>query len=216
MQTPQIAVPIPPTPPAVPVPAVVGVQQSLDVLQIQAAQLQAQAKALEGQRRVMSEQMRHRGTQVQAVIAPALAQVDARMAETQARLAEVRAELAAHQGGPRTIVVGGPFGGFGGSPRNGFDPDLAAGLMFAFIFAVLMPISIAIAKRIWRGRTVPVTPRVDEIAPRLDRLEQAVDAIAIEIERVAEGQRFVTKVMAERLPPNLPPANGVASSASMS
>ena len=36
------------------------------------------------------------------------------------------------------------------------------------------------------------------IAPRLDRLEQAVDAIAIEVERIAEGQRFVTKVMAER------------------
>ena len=39
----------------------------------------------------------------------------------------------------------------------------------------------------------------DVIAPRLDRLEQAVDAvIAIEIERIAEGQRFVTKVMTER------------------
>ncbi len=36
------------------------------------------------------------------------------------------------------------------------------------------------------------------IAPRLDRLEQAVEAIAIEVERVAEGQRFVTKVFAER------------------
>ena len=41
-------------------------------------------------------------------------------------------------------------------------------------------------------------PTADVIAPRLDRLEQAVDAIAIEIERIAEGQRFVTKVMTER------------------
>ena len=44
----------------------------------------------------------------------------------------------------------------------------------------------------------------DMITPRLDRLEQAVDAIAIEIERIAEGQRFVTKVMADRAAP--PPA----------
>ena len=33
---------------------------------------------------------------------------------------------------------------------------------------------------------------------RLERLEQSVDAIAIEVERVAEGQRFVTKVLADR------------------
>jgi hypothetical protein len=34
------------------------------------------------------------------------------------------------------------------------------------------------------------------IAPRLERLEQAVDAVSIEIERIAEGQRFLTKVLA--------------------
>ena len=33
---------------------------------------------------------------------------------------------------------------------------------------------------------------------RMERLEQAVDAVAIEIERVAESQRFVAKVLVER------------------
>jgi hypothetical protein len=33
---------------------------------------------------------------------------------------------------------------------------------------------------------------------RMDRLEQAVDAIALELERVGEGQRFVTKILSER------------------
>jgi hypothetical protein len=32
---------------------------------------------------------------------------------------------------------------------------------------------------------------------RLTRLEQATDAIAIEVERVAEGQRYLTKVLAQ-------------------
>lgn len=32
---------------------------------------------------------------------------------------------------------------------------------------------------------------------RLQRLEQAVDAIAIEIERISEAQRFQTKLLAE-------------------
>lgn len=33
---------------------------------------------------------------------------------------------------------------------------------------------------------------------RLARLEQAVDAIAVEIERISEGQRFTTKLLADR------------------
>jgi hypothetical protein len=33
---------------------------------------------------------------------------------------------------------------------------------------------------------------------RMRRLEQAIDAIAVELERIGEGQRFVTKVLAER------------------
>lgn len=31
-----------------------------------------------------------------------------------------------------------------------------------------------------------------------DRLEQAVETIGIEIERIAEGQRFLTKLLSER------------------
>jgi hypothetical protein len=36
---------------------------------------------------------------------------------------------------------------------------------------------------------------------RLERIEQAVDAIAIEVERIAEGQRFLTKLQADRTEP---------------
>jgi hypothetical protein len=36
---------------------------------------------------------------------------------------------------------------------------------------------------------------------RLERVEQAVESIAIEMERVSEGQRFVTKLLIERAPP---------------
>ena len=34
---------------------------------------------------------------------------------------------------------------------------------------------------------------------RLERIEQAVDAIAIEVERISEAQRFATKLLAERI-----------------
>ena len=40
-----------------------------------------------------------------------------------------------------------------------------------------------------------------EIEARLERIEQAVDAVALEMERIGEGQRFVTKLLAERPTP---------------
>jgi hypothetical protein len=33
---------------------------------------------------------------------------------------------------------------------------------------------------------------------RMSRLEQAVEAIALEVERISEGQRFTTKLLSER------------------
>ena len=38
------------------------------------------------------------------------------------------------------------------------------------------------------------------IESRLARIEQAVDAIAVEAERISEGQRFTTKLLSERTP----------------
>ena len=44
-------------------------------------------------------------------------------------------------------------------------------------------------------------PRIPgEVSQRLERMEQAIDAIAVEVERISEGQRFVTKLLAERSP----------------
>ncbi len=42
--------------------------------------------------------------------------------------------------------------------------------------------------------------RLDVIEARLARMEGAIESVAIEIERVAEGQRFTAKLLAERAP----------------
>jgi hypothetical protein len=72
------------------------------------------------------------------------------------------------------------------------------------------------ARMLWRAgsrakqRTVP---SVDDA--RLERLEAAVDAIAIEVERISESQRFTVGLLSERLPPRsdlvgeLPPATAM-------
>lgn len=98
------------------------------------------------------------------------------------------------------------------------DSDAIAGITITFILAVLMPISIGITRRLLRRSPKDAgMPTADVLTPRLDRLEQSVDAIAIEIERIAEGQRFVTKVMADRAAPaparTAPPAAEAAPNA---
>ena len=44
----------------------------------------------------------------------------------------------------------------------------------------------------------------EEFTDRLRNLEQSVDAVAIEIERIGEGQRFMTRVMSDRAADPLP------------
>lgn len=60
-------------------------------------------------------------------------------------------------------------------------------------------IAMAIAKIVTsrRRKDLPdsATSRIEE---RLERMEQAIDAMATEVERVSEGQRFTSKLLAER------------------
>lgn len=51
----------------------------------------------------------------------------------------------------------------------------------------------------------------EEADPRLERLEQSLDAIGLEVERLGEAQRFAAKLVAERVdiaPPKAPRDSG--------
>ena len=41
-------------------------------------------------------------------------------------------------------------------------------------------------------------PRADDSELRLARIENAVEAMAVEVERISEGQRFTTRLLSER------------------
>jgi hypothetical protein len=58
------------------------------------------------------------------------------------------------------------------------------------------PVAKAYARRLDREPREPSVP--PELQSRLERMEQALDSIAIEVERISEGQRFTTKLLAER------------------
>lgn len=61
------------------------------------------------------------------------------------------------------------------------------------------PIARAIARKIERGPGSGATSSLpNDIGDRLERMEQAIDAIAVEVERISEGQRFTSKLLAAR------------------
>jgi len=65
------------------------------------------------------------------------------------------------------------------------------------LITVGRPIARAWARRLERG--VDRTPTLDgEARARLERMEQAIEAMALEVERIAEGQRFTSKLLAAR------------------
>jgi TolA-binding protein len=82
--------------------------------------------------------------------------------------------------------------------------DNEVGALAIVSIFVLFPIVIAIARKIWRQSNAPATHRNDDTSQQLRQMQQSIDAMAIEIERISEGQRFVTKVLAEREKATLP------------
>jgi hypothetical protein len=75
------------------------------------------------------------------------------------------------------------------------------------LIALGVPIIRAISRRWETGSSVPTLP--SDLTHRLERIEQAVEAVAIEVERMAEAQRFTAKLMVEQrsLPPGEPAAS---------
>ena len=66
-----------------------------------------------------------------------------------------------------------------------------------FMIVVFLPLSIAFARRIWRRSAAAVAAFPREIGERLLRMEQALEATAVEVERIGEGQRFLTRLFTE-------------------
>lgn len=74
-------------------------------------------------------------------------------------------------------------------------------MVVVFTLFVLCPIALSISRYFWKRGSMPrQSPHGVENTQRLERMEHAIDSIAIEVERVSEGQRFVTRLMAEAKP----------------
>jgi len=81
-------------------------------------------------------------------------------------------------------------------PQQAVDISIAFFLTMALII-IGLPVARAFARRMDRksGGTAQIP---SEVTAQLGHLSQAVDAIAVEVERISEGQRFTTRLLSEQ------------------
>jgi hypothetical protein len=69
------------------------------------------------------------------------------------------------------------------------------GMATAIILVIGVPLVRAYARKMEADSKNPRLPA--EVTDRLERMEQALDSVALEVERISEGQRFTTKLLSE-------------------
>ena len=127
--------------------------------------------------------------------------LEARLKVLDARIVQIEQEIAANgralAGAPLALAAAeateeevryGPF-----------TSGQLTGITIVGTLTVLMPLAIAAARAMLiRARQPKMTPEMLEATRRMERMEQAIDAVAVEVERISEGQRFVTQLMAAK------------------
>jgi hypothetical protein len=143
-------------------------------------------------RRDLAEQVRSADGATKAGLEQRIAVLDERIVQLESDIAETGRQLTGAPAGFLTSTrENGVFGGFSSGEV------LAGGIVFTIF--VLAPLAVGASRMMWKyAAASPVRSVIPpETAGRLERIEQAVEAIAIEVERVSEGQRFVTRLMSE-------------------
>jgi septal ring factor EnvC (AmiA/AmiB activator) len=155
-------------------------------------ELNSQRNELQNTRRGVSEQLRNPmvGGPDRKGLEQQITSIDAQITALDKQVAAANDRVASAALVPGAVV----------EPRHERnDPPEAMFVMGGlFMVFVLFPLSVAFALRVLRRGRTTMTALPKEIFERFTRLDQAMDAMAVEIERIGEGQRFVTRVMGER------------------
>jgi hypothetical protein len=208
MRAPYQKTPTPPTPPPPPggtfvvrsgdlAPAGAPMsRQELAALQSRRSELNGQLEGAVRQRRQISGELRRADGTDKAGLESRLTVVDARITRLEGELDQVNEQIASTAATRAMALV--PPRDAGPNFRGNIRPEP---ILFAFIFFVMGPIALSISRLIWKRGSMRTQPVVaSDSSQRLERMEQAIDSIAIEVERVSEGQRFVTRLLSERTP----------------
>ena len=210
--------PTPPTPPVPPIPPTIittgadgatiirlagapTTTREVDALRRRGSELSRQLNSVNGRRDRLARQLEDASGSNKAGIEARITQLDQRImgiendiAINGRLLAAAPANLLAQSSTEEQPPVIGPF-----ALRSG---QITAISIVGTIF-IGFPLAMAIARNMFRRASRRDAAAPTESTERMERLEQAVDAIAIEVERISEGQRFMTRMLTEGSAPAL-------------
>ena len=170
-------------------------ESELRQLLAQREELSNQLSSVSGRRSQLASEIRNRSVEATRggleerlrLLDNRILQLETDLASTGRQIASAPSDLVAETEPPR--------------PQGGGD-DFEEGVMSGG-FSVLAFLSVVYFFQRWRRkrRGPALAAKLGgESDQRLERLENGMEAIAIEIERVSEGQRFVTKLLSESQP----------------
>ncbi len=193
------APPAPPPAPQVPKAIDAGGQKipltSADVpgLQAKRTELSNQLSSASGRRDNIAEELQ------KTPPGPGRAGLEQRLAVLDNRIAELEQEIAVNG---RDLARAKLFTSTADAPDAGYGPFSSGQLTAISIVSIVMvwgPLAWAAARMMIKRANQPKpSPQLLEGTARLERIEHAVDAMSIEIERISEGQRFVTQLMSKK------------------
>ena len=216
-QAPAQQAPAPPPGPAAPV--VAGppqpiarplTRQEVAAIRARREELSDQLQSAASRRNRLAGELRTADMAARPGLEQRIAVLDQRIVQLERDIAETGQQLTSAPAG-LVATSAPPAGGF-----QGLSSDQVTAVSIVFTVLVLFPIAFAFARLLWKRATAPIRPTLPaEASQRLERLEQAVDTVAVEMERVSEGQRFMTRLLMEpnalvaieagRLAPDAPP-----------
>jgi uncharacterized protein (DUF3084 family) len=183
-------------------------EAEISALTAQRAELQSQLGSLARRRNQADEQRHVVDAATRRALEGEIRQIDARVQGINAqvrvlddRIAAGIGRLAEHQAlmqgpqGPQqpTIVIPPGFGAFG---RPGLQPKEVAAIVG--IEALGFVLVIYTVWRVGLKRMRAEVARIGaEQSRRFEQVQQALDVIGVEVERISEGQRYVAKVLGE-------------------
>jgi hypothetical protein len=188
-----------PPAPGTPYRIVVRSREELEAIRRVREELSNQLISARDRRTDLAKQYENASGANQAGLEAQLRVLDDRIVQLETDIMTTGRAITAAPPGAYTAQTAPPRGPFGRGPFPGIDRGPAMALSMAAILFIIAPLALAASRLMWRRATRPaVTPGWTDTSARFDRMEQSIDAIAIEIERVSEAQRFMTRIIAER------------------
>jgi hypothetical protein len=170
--------------------------RDIEALKARREELSSQLQSVDSRRSKLISQLKQTGdpTAIKGLEAR-LALLDARQLQLETDIQQTGQQLTSPSAGLLASTAAAPVFG-------GLSSGQVMGLSVLSIIFILSPLAVGVGRAILKRSARPGPPPAvfTETAQRLERLEASVDAIAIEIERVSEGQRFVTKLLSESAP----------------